>query len=431
MPLLVGLARLLPSLSEQKKAAVLFMEQVLQPNASGLLEISREDPDTYELTALLLRSVGGSAWAGFLAHLALEGLQRLPSDPSGTERVQALIEAVAATGEGRAAFPPFFDFALEELLGRLPDLPPDGRMLQQAVRILARVHFERPDFLGLAVPTLVSAASRMEGAEASDLALRLSSFAALYARVAVEIDVLASRAPSTVDSLQAALVSICSFYEHCGVALQDLLAGQHEGRDHGHESLPSGDAICLALSAFTQVASRHPSSSYSSNASITAARKELAARGSELLEASATAWQKYGLQLSAPQTHIFVAAFRTLCIGPGLAPPKSATLAALETQRRALLERAAVGDRDARLCLAVFEELGRDASCPEALRASFNVSTSDDAAGPPHSASNRLRQHMQAATATSGAAWAKGPARAAPSDGKGPSRNFLQRLFGL
>jgi hypothetical protein len=451
MPLLVGLARLVTSLpigreTSGKRASEAFVEQVLQPHAPNLLKMARQDSEAYELSVPLLHAAGGTSWASFLAHLALEGLQRLPQEPAGTERAIALTEVVASTSEGRAAFPPFFDFALEEILRRLPDLQQNPRMLQQVVRIFSQVHLERPDFLGPAVPLLVSAASHVEDAEASDLSLRLSRFAALYARVVVDLDVLGTNAQApAISGLQAALVSICSVFEVCGSALQELLsvetAVRQGSREDGEQLRASCDAMCLALSAFTQVASRQSSiGSSSAAAGLTPARQQLLARGSELLEASAAAWQRYGLQLSAPQTHIFVAAFRMLCMGPGLPPPQPATLAALEGQRRALLERAMVGEREARLCLAVFEELGRDPACPEALRATLGGATSSSAdasaeGSTSDNASSRLRQHMQATAAPSGAAWAQGPRSGGSGHAAGTDRlglrSFLHRWLGL
>jgi len=171
-------------------------------------------------------------------------------------------------------------------------------------------------------------------------------------------------------------------------------------------------------------------------------------RGRGLMEAASAVWVRDGVELTAPQTHIFVTAFRSLCVGDGVPPPPPAVLAALQAQRTAMLTRAGV-DRDARLGLAVLEELSRDPACPEVLRSALSSSAPGvlDVARPsqgsqPSSksgASARMRQHFQA----SAAEWKdSGSPRQSPSSvntapltsalaaGSG-TRGFLRRLFGI
>ena len=95
-------------------------------------------------------------WESLLQMLALEALPTLPSGEAGAERLAEILEHFGEEAAARPAFPPFFDFALEELLHRLPGLQP--QRLQRLARFYGQAHLERPVLLPQAVAAFAAAA---------------------------------------------------------------------------------------------------------------------------------------------------------------------------------------------------------------------------------------------------------------------------------
>merc|ERR1712087_515170 len=89
---------------------------------------------------------------------------------------------------GPPAFAPFFDFAFEELMGRIQ--PFSLGELRRVARLLGQVHLEQPDIVPGIARVLTSATSphlreRSEGdAHINELALGASAFAGVYSRLA-------------------------------------------------------------------------------------------------------------------------------------------------------------------------------------------------------------------------------------------------------
>lgn len=443
---LSGLASVASVLPAEGLVAEAFAARVLGPGAPALISFVRADSDALEIAGPLLRQAGGENWTAFLGHLVMEALPGLPRDAEGAARVLAILEGVAASSGStqetaggtcpQPAFPPFFDFAIEELLGRFGDM---GRHeVRRSVRLVAHVHLERPDLLCSAAPGLAQAcAAAAAGGDGGiyDAALGLAATAALYMRVAA----LGAAGDATSGE---GLAGVAEVLEAQGAVCAQLVAAAAEraaerGRLPPEEAAREADAACVALSAFTQVACR-------AEGVPDLVRERLLLAGLGLLEALSAAWAATSVDLTAPQSHIFTTALRSFCAWRG-APPTPPT--AVEVLR-SLVAQALVaprGDREASLRLAMLGEFARDPACPEELRSvlpasAAEASAPEAAAGPGASASataERLRSSVGKAAAerlrASVAEHAsKGPGPTPPPDRRARAGGgFFRRLFGF
>eukprot|EP00929_Paragymnodinium_shiwhaense_P105613 TRINITY_DN70659_c0_g1_i1.p1 TRINITY_DN70659_c0_g1~~TRINITY_DN70659_c0_g1_i1.p1 ORF type:complete len:748 (-),score=178.93 TRINITY_DN70659_c0_g1_i1:233-2476(-) len=460
-----GLGRVAAALlPEGGPIAEAFAAKVLQPVAPSLAEVVRADFDAFELVSQLVRSAGEPAvetWGMVLAHAALEGLPTVERSTEGTERLLRILEGVAASAAdpaastpGKPAFPPFFDFALEEVLGRMPEL--DQRQLRRIAKIFSEAHLERVDLLPAAAMAMSSAAIRQrvelrqagsssssstaplpvaDSEQVTDVALDLSAFAALFVRLAkIEADAVAARAADAAAGKAPAAARnagpdpaavVGAVLDADGIACEELLRRQVAGEAEASRGAAAADAASsLALSAFAQVIVRAPRDGVPPE---TTAR--LQARGLALLEALSAAWSSDKdaiAALSVPQMHIFVTALRAFCTGaraPSAPPPAAAgVLRALLAQ----LSAAPQGDREAQLMIAMFGELAKDPGCPEPLRAMLPKDTAPDptqaqgATAAAAAAGGRLRQHVRSVAAT----------EEATQRPQAASGGFLSRIFG-
>lgn len=417
------LAQMLPAISRLAAALQLtttgrgvadgFVAEVLRPIAPALLALVRDEPETLELVGPLLHKVGGDAWAGFLQQVAIEGLPRFPAGCDSTERIICILEAVADTAAADAAeggvamppsFKPFFDFALEELMGRLASFK--ASHLHQTARLFGRVHLERPDHLAVAATAIARTEleRKMPSFTVADLALHLSGFAALYIRIASDCRAAAA-SRNAAAAYNEALEAIAAVFKEHGAGCEAALRSTKElTRDLHEDPCASGeDAICLALSAFAQVICRVPA------ATAPLARQQIMVQGSRVVEAAGALWARTGVDLSPPQAHIFITVFRALFVGQDAVPPTPEAIGML----RRLITRVAAApaaDRESRLCLAMLGELLRDRSCPEELRGLLanglpsrgtqaDISMGGSVAGAYDkgvgASADRLRRHMQ------------------------------------
>ncbi|CAE8627814.1 unnamed protein product [Polarella glacialis] len=443
---LSGLARLAAVFPPESAGAEALRIQILQPNSQALLAAACEDQtlERLELFGPLLCLAGGEAWAGLLRHLALEGLTRLQSGEENAVRTVTILEWVAAADEREAAppsaggalapaFPAFFDFAFEELLRRLPELPPGGPHLRRVVRLLGQAHLERPDLLGDMAAAAASAARSFEAGPSStpprlsDIALQLSAFAALYVRLAGIVSARSS------EEGQEALKSLAAVFEESSAACQDLVLPKGDKGSQG--SAAADDAACLALSAFAQAVCRSPASV------APAARRRLIEAGLQLLDALCCNWSIVTKEkgLSPQQAQIFVTALRGFCAEKGAPPPPASSLELLD----GLVSHASAAapvNREARLCLAVLGELAADPNCPASLRALLpkpqaaegdqNRRDASGSGAARNAAQERLRAAMAAANGARVAA-ATGEGMGPPPTGSRAVPGFLRRLFGL
>lgn len=409
----LALNRMVSALPPGSVARSALVSEVLRPSAAQLLVLSK-DPAAFELVAPLLRECGGEAWEVLLQMLALEALPTLPSDNVGAERLAEILEHFGEEAAAKPAFPPFFDFALEELLHRLPGVQP--QRLQRLARFYGQAHLERPDLLPQAMAAFAAAAQTPahQMVKASDLALRLSGFAALYVRVSE----LKLEKP---DELTTALVAITEVLSMDGMACEDALSKTHTitsttARDA--DATSTRDSACLALSAFTQV--------------LVQARKDLAPgardtvvqRGRRLLEVTANALLRDRVTLSPPQMHVFITAFRALCVGQSVASPPQQVVEALHSLLRQAAK-AAVTDRDAHHILSMFGELASEPDCPEAVRA---LLADGDATAASEVARDKLRRNVQASAREAADRVSQMPQPGASQAGVS---GFVRRIFGF
>lgn len=397
------MASALPPGSATRSALV---SEVLRPSAAQLLSLSK-DPAAFELTAPLIRECGGEAWEALLQTLALEALPTLPSGEVGAERLAEILEHFGEEAAARPAFPPFFDFALEELLHRLPGLQP--QRLQRLARFYGQAHLERPDLLPQAVAAFAAAAQTPahQMVKASDLALRLSGFAALYVRVSE----LKLEKP---DELTAALAAIAEVLSVDGAACEDALSKIGDA-----DATSTRDSACLALSAFTQALVQ-------ARSDVAAApRSTVVQRGRRLLEVTADGLVRDRVTLTPPQMHVFITAFRALCVGQSVVSPPQRVVEALH-MLLGQAAKAAVTDRDAHHVLAMFGELASEPDCPEAVRAL--LADGGTATSSSEMARDRLRKNIQSSATEAAGRGSQMPQAGASQAGVS---GLVRRMFGF
>ncbi|OLP90696.1 hypothetical protein AK812_SmicGene27681 [Symbiodinium microadriaticum] len=135
-------------------------------------------------------------------------------------------------------------------------------------------------------------------------------------------------------------------------------------------------------------------------------------------------------RFSPQHVHIFITALRSFCVGKGSASPPVSCLEVLQGVVQHTVASAADGDKEARLCLAVLQELATDPACPGSLKAilpgleanEVHSVQGGEPSGPGGTAQRRLRAAMAASPGSQGAG---GFAR------EGQERGFLRRMFGL
>lgn len=401
----LAMTRMVSALPPGSAARGALVSEVLRPSVAQLLVLSK-DPAAFELVAPLVRECGGEAWEALLQILALEALPTLPFDEVGAERLAEILEYFGEEAASKPAFPPFFDFALEELLHRLQGVQP--QRLQRLARFYGQAHLERPDLLPQATAIFAAAAMTPshQMSKASDLALRLSGFAALYVRISE----LKAVKP---DELTAALVAIAEVLSMDGAAFEHA-AGATAG---DADATSTRDSACLALSAFTQVLVQ------ARKDAAPGSRDTVVQRGRRLLEVTADGLLRDRVTLTPPQMHVFITAFRALCVGQSVVSPPQRVVEALHMLLRQAAK-AAVTDRDAHHVLSMFGELANEPDCPEAVRA---LLSDGDATAASEVARDKLRRNVQASAAE---AAGRGPQMPQPGASQAGVSGFVRRIFG-
>ena len=400
---LSGLARIAATLPNEGSEATNFVTEVLSPSADSILLACQKDLQFLEVGAPLLQLEAGEAWTKLLRYLALEGLQKLPDSQDSTARLISILEWVVSK-EGHIACPPFFDFAVQELSTRIGAFA-TARDVRKAAKLLMSVHLERPDLLPASAAAIAKTSIMVQPEELPEVALSLSAIAGLYLRVAPLVGV-------SKDDVGK---------KNKGNDEIDLLAQSFEMSSQTAEDLLSptnsqSDAAFLALSAFAQ-ACRHGDDS-------DPVRRRVVLSGMRLLDALCQAWTNSWSEkpelLSLQQAHIFVTCIRTFCIGKGAPPPPPSTLQVLEVVVQSI---AAANHKDARLCLAVLNEIQGDPICPPLLKSLLeaqgvkgDLGTHVEQTGQTADARERLRASMASS--------------ASPNPGR-PGGGFLRRIFGF
>lgn len=380
-----GLSRLAAAVPPASPLFTSLQEALLKPNGQALLELACSGQERMEVVGTLLFTAGADEWPKLLQHAALQGFPQMPPGPPSAERLLSFMDMVAGSSPappepaplGASAFPPFFDFAFEELLMRSSDLTPV--QLRQAARLLGRAHLEKPELLEGMVKSLAQALlAHPEGKvqRLPELGLRLSAFAGLFVR-------LASQVAATKEQGQPGLDAIVTVLERDGVLCEGALQAPVTARDV--------DGAFLGLSAFVQALHRIPASSHA------LLRQHLVSQGQSLLNSMAAA-QSLREAVTPQHGHIFVTALRALCLGHGAEVP----LPVMELLRQLVASAAAApGNRDARLLWEVLSEIAADPKCPDSLKETLpppavRVQEPNRPAIP--SAQDRLRASMAAAS---------------------------------
>ncbi|CAE7610192.1 unnamed protein product [Symbiodinium microadriaticum] len=408
---LAGLARLAAALPPQSEEASSFVSHVLRPNAQGLLNHCQDEELRWlEMAGPLLRLEGQEAWISLLRQLALQSLPGLPRGEEMASRFVSILQWVASC-DAQAACPPFFDFAFQELRHRVHELPQAD--IRRAAELFSQVHLERPDLLPSAASALARAARPPE--ELPEVALYLSTLAGLYSRVAA---LPKSEEASSQEERRTALMALAEKLSGGAATVQELLT----------PSTVAHDATFLALSAFAQAVCRPVDD-------VPAARELVLQAGLRLFDSLCHTWstdtEETGEPRFSPQhVHIFITALRSFCVGKGSASPPVSCLEVLQGVVQHTVASAADGDKEARLCLAVLQELATDPACPGSLKAilpgleanEVHSVQGGEPSGPGGTAQRRLRAAMAASPGSQGAG---GFAR------EGQERGFLRRMFGL
>ena len=398
---LSGLARIAGSLPEE--ASEVFSKEVISRNKDQIFSAICQDDEMQllEVAAPLLR-LDSESWSGLLQYMALEGLPKLPASHESNSRFVSILEWIASK-EGHLSFPPFFDFAFQELSQRVLS----GTAIRKATSLLAKVHLERPDLLALCATAITNAAAndaQSEPAEFADVALDLSAMAGLYSRVKLLKEQRNSNEPHQSNrsnhekEQRVALEHMAQRFQVSGQIAQDLLTPQNS----------ASDAAFLALSAFAQATCRNTNRTDSADQADT----RTVQAGLNYLDVLCTQL-KSQTKLSMQQAHIFVTCMRGFCVkGPAPSPPPPSTIEVLEGVIQQCRDFA--DQKEARLCLAVLQELHSDPACPPILKSLLGADgdpTTDATTG----ARERLRASMASESAPT------------PS----PNRGLLRRLFGL
>jgi len=396
-----GLLRLAVVVPQAQYSA--FVADVLCPNVHMLINAVRTDLGIFGMVASTLKPALHTdackrAWAELVEFLAVDGFQRISKNHGGSQMLMSILDVVIEViGEEHistpSVFPPFFDFVLEELLQRVPHLT--ARQLRQSVRIMARVHLERPDLLCSAARILADAACSQDLApvntaaancnsdqgslsdvEVTSLALRSSAFSALYIRVASLNTSCGSKADNHAEKLHddkrliddSVLDAVATVLDKDGQSFEGMLlplsASPSSTNVAKELSMTLCNATCLMLSALAQPLCRTNMHAGSS------ARAVIARRGCSLLEAASASWVQNHVKLTAAQSHIFLTALRSFEYGAGaleLEPSVAAIIQGILIQASA----APAHDKDTHLCLAMFAELANDPKCPKPLRNMF------------------------------------------------------------
>ncbi|CAE7808512.1 unnamed protein product [Symbiodinium sp. CCMP2592] len=355
----------------------------------------------------LLRLEGQEAWVSLLRQLALQSLPGLPRGEEMASRFISILQWVASC-DAQAACPPFFDFAFQELAHRVHELPRAD--IRHAAELLSQVHLERPDLLPSVASALARAVQPPE--ELPEVALYLSTLAALYSRVAA---LPKSEEASSHEERQTALMALAEKLSGGAERVQDLLT----------PSTVAHDATFLALSAFAQAVCRPVDDA-------PAARELLLQAGLRLFDSLCQTWSSDGEEPGEPRfspqhVHIFITALRSFCVGKGSASPPASCLDVLQGVVKHTVASAA--DKEARLCLAVLQELAADPACPGSLKAILPGKEANEVhsmqggepSGPGGTAQRRMRAAMAASPGSEGASFAR----------EGQERGFLRRMFGL
>lgn len=347
---LSGLVRIAATLPAEGSEAASFVREVISPSAEHMLLVCQDEGlEFFEVAARLLQLEGGEAWTKLLQYLALEGLQKLPDSQESISRLVSILEW-AASKDGHISCPPFFDFAVQELSQRMGALatPADVR---KAAKLLMSVHLERPDLLPASAAAIAKTSLMVQPTDLPEVALSLSAMAGLYLRIASlgtsTADVQKDKANESNDDTAVLAQSL----EVLSRTAQDLLAPTNS----------QSEAAFLALSAFAQ-ACRHGNDS-------DPVRRRVVLSGVQLLDALCqawtTAWNEKPELISLQQAHIFVTCVRAFCIGKGAPAPPPSTLQVLDVVLQSIT---AANHKDARLCLAVLQEIHRDPICPPLLK---------------------------------------------------------------
>jgi len=210
------------------------------------------------------------------------------------------------------------------------------------------------------------------------------------------------------------------------MALAEKLSGGAERvQDLLTPSTVAHDATFLALSAFAQAVCRPVDD-------VPAARELVLQAGLRLFDSLCQTWssdrEEPGEPLFSPQhVHIFITALRSFCVGKGSASPPASCLDVLQGVVQHTVASAA--DKEARLCLAVLQELAADPACPGSLKAILPGKEANEVhsmqggepSGPGGTAQRRMRAAMAASPGSEGAGFAR----------EGQERGFLRRMFGL
>ena len=351
---LTGLSRVAASLPEESQEALAFAKAVVAPQVEVLLEELRQDEkmECLELSAPLLH-LDKEGYSKLLEYLARDGLRRL--EP---HRVLSMLEWVLEKNNSSASSsslcPPFFDFGLQELATR--DLTStDTRRL---ARLSAQAPLVRPDILP--VQALETVVENLE-----ELALHLAGLAEVYLRLREE-------------GQEARAAAVVQILEASAQRAPELLTPE----------TCQSNAAFLGLSAFAQAACRYEAG----------AQQRLLLAGLQYLDVlcRARSASASGEPLSFQQAHIFATCLRGFCLGKEPLPAPAASLELLEDVMKDMRSRET---KEAKLCLAMLEELRADPRCPPLLREA--------------SAQDRLRKSM-----------AEAPVQKAPA-------NLLRRIFGL
>lgn len=390
---LSGLARIAAALPKESSETASFTREVISPFAETILLICQdEDLQFLEIAAPLLQLENGDAWVKLLRYLAMEGFQKLPDSQESTLRLISIIEWLASVassqnGNVTTCCPPFFDFAIQELCQRISGLsqvPTAPAAVRRSAKVMSEVYLERPDLLPASAGVLARISILVSVVDLPEVALSLSAMASLYLRVAS----VGTSKDISKDSDDITL--LVRSLEVLSKTAQGLLSPTNS----------QSDAAFLALSAFAQ-ASRHDGVD---------ARRRVVTSGVQLLDAMCQVWTGSQAQaLTLQQAHIFVTCLRTFCIGNGAPSPPRSSLQVLEVVVESI---AAVDHKDARLCVAVLQEMHADPQCPPVLKSLLGAQGVHGE--PALQARERLRASM-----------AEGVA-AQPAQG-----GFLRRIFGL
>ncbi|CAE7838536.1 unnamed protein product [Symbiodinium necroappetens] len=309
-------------------------------------------------------------------------------------RFVSILQWVASC-DAQAACPPFFDFAFQELRHRVHELPQAD--IRRAAELFSQVHLERPDLLPSAASALARAARPPE--ELPEVALYLSTLAGLYSRVAA---LPKSEEASSQEERRTALMALAEKLSGGAETVQDLLT----------PSTVAHDATFLALSAFAQAVCRPVDD-------VPAARELVLQAGLRLFDSLCrllmlvheVAGFGAGEPRFSPQhVHIFITALRSFCVGKGSASPPVSCLDVLQGVVQHTVASAADSDKEARLCLAVLQELATDPACPGSLKAilpgleanEVHSVQGGEPSGPGGTAQRRLRAAMAASPGSQG-----------------------------